>query len=245
MKLTRISLKDFRCFREAVFDLTEPGRTPVEPLGVALFVGDNGSGKTAVLDALSGCFTELSSQYGGDRLIERDVRQGATESLLEIHWTDLLGPRLPRMADLSEFRRQSFSVKMTMRPHDDLDWKQSTSPSLKGWLHHVQRMPGRPTGLVTSFDLYRLLPPGPVPGPNLHGTLNGCRNHALAPTISDDGKVRGRSQSVKQWIVNLDFQRARAKADRNEDLPLWHSLRHALNTLVHPYTFEGSTTAST
>ncbi len=47
MTITRISLKNFRCFKQALFDIT-PGDSP----GVTIIQGSNGSGKTSLLEAL-------------------------------------------------------------------------------------------------------------------------------------------------------------------------------------------------
>lgn len=50
MKLSRLTLKDFRGFGEAEFDLMDPETD--QPLNLALLVGDNGSGKTSALHAI-------------------------------------------------------------------------------------------------------------------------------------------------------------------------------------------------
>jgi hypothetical protein len=78
-----------------------------------------------------------------------------------------------------------------------------------------------------------------VAGPNLDEVVLHRGDSALAPTISSDGNVRPRSHGLKQWIVNLDYSRTKAKVDYGRDLPTWDILRNALNTLLAPYTFEG------
>jgi predicted ATP-binding protein involved in virulence len=62
---------------------------------------------------------------------------------------------------------------------------------------------------------------------------------ALAPTFDSKGDLNRRFGLLKQWIVNIDFQRAKAKADRNVDLPTWARLRRGLDTLLHPVRFVG------
>lgn len=232
MKLTRVRLKDFRCFGEADFDLTEPEGGPEHPLGVALLVGENGSGKSAVLRAITGFFTALASKYGGETLTPEDIRQGAPSGEIAIDWIDLLGRQE------AQLHRRRLSVRTSLES-TGLTLSADTSPLYKDWILQAIGTPRRPTGLMMSFDVYRLLPPGPVVGPNLQDVIEDRCELALSPTLSSDGKLRPRAQPIKQMIVNLDYLRARAKADRNEDLPLWHTLRHALNTLLHPYTFEG------
>lgn len=231
MKLTRIRLKDFRCFGEAEFDLTEPG-SEGEPLGVALLVGDNGSGKSAVLKGLSGFFTTLSSIYGGQPLEPTDIRHGAERAELTVQWIDWIGQHEPK--------RSLLSNELVLEEHGVIPPFTKPSPArYREWLGLTLGGPRRSTGLVVAFDVHRLLKPGPVVGPNLQEVISSRCQNALAPTISTDGKVRARAQGLKQWIINLDSLRAKAKADRNEDLPLWHTLREALNILLHPYRFEG------
>lgn len=48
-----------------------------------------------------------------------------------------------------------------------------------------------------------------------------------------------RAQGLRQSIVNLDYLRAKFKADRGQELPLWEILHHALDTLLRPYSFVG------
>jgi predicted ATP-binding protein involved in virulence len=61
---------------------------------------------------------------------------------------------------------------------------------------------------------------------------------ALAPTLRRSGELVTRFAQLKQWIVNIDFIRAKAKADRNEESPLWDHLHRALNTFFAPYVFD-------
>jgi len=228
MKLTRIKLEDFRGFGALDLDLTEPGGQ--EPLGVALLVGGNGAGKSAILDALGGFFTALSSSYGGTPLSPSDIRQGAPRASIEIAFRDWMGIKRPRCCQL---------VLAARLEREGLMPAEKDPSAYKEWIRQATGIPGRPTGLIVSFDVYRHIPPGRVTGPKLEGIISNRCQLSLAPTVSTEGHIRPRAQHLKQWIVNLDSRRAKAKADRNEDLPLWHTLRHALDTLLHPYTFEG------
>ena len=55
MKLSRLTLENFRCFEAATFDLSDPDEHDIDvPLDVVVLVGENGSGKSAVLDAITG-----------------------------------------------------------------------------------------------------------------------------------------------------------------------------------------------
>jgi predicted ATP-binding protein involved in virulence len=90
-----------------------------------------------------------------------------------------------------------------------------------------------------AFDAHRLVPAIAVGGPNIHPVARSRIQGALAPTFDSKGDLNRRFGLLKQWIVNIDFQRAKAKADRNVDLPTWARLRRGLDTLLHPVRFVG------
>jgi hypothetical protein len=227
MKLTRVALEDFRCFGEATFDLTTPGSG--KPLDVVLLVGGNGSGKSAFIQALAGLFTAVRPSYGGDRLGARDVRQGVRETRVEAGWVD--------WSTAGDGGRATFRSATILRTGGGAGEETSTV-DVVDWLREVD-VPRGPSGLILAFDVYRLLPPRRVSGPNVEHLLQHRCADALAPTIRRDGSMQPRAEDLKQWIVNLDYLRARSKADRGQELPLWEVLRHALDTLLRPYTFAG------
>lgn len=232
MKLTHIKLEDFRCFGVADFDLTDPAHGG--PLDVVLLVGGNGSGKSAVLDALAGFFTHQRARhgskdgYGGKELSALDVREGAPRSKVAVSWRDRL----------SEGAGASLAATVILDRAKGLLDETADRQALHQW-SLATAAPGRPAGLIVGFDVHRLLPPGAVVGPTNRDVIVDRCQLALAPTLDEQGSVRPRAQHLKQWIINLDARRARAKADRDEELPLWHTLRHALNTMLSPCTFEG------
>lgn len=228
MKLTRIELEDFRCFGKAEFDLNDPASGG--PLDVVLLVGGNGSGKSSVLQALSGFFTALWSSYGGEPLNHRDVREGADRARLAVSFHDWLGRSRQRLL------QRSFAITTHVEGDELIP---PENEEYKEWLRQTTGPMRRSTGLIVGFDIYRPLPPARVFGPNLEGEIQHRGVSALAPSVSSKGRIQPRAHYLKQWIVNLDNWRAKAKADRGEDLPLWHTLRHALNTLLAPYIFEG------
>jgi hypothetical protein len=232
MKLTRLRLQDFRCFGSVDFDLTESKNEAAKPLDVVLLVGENGSGKSSVLKAISGEFTNLWSGYGGDQLTKRDIRFGASEAHVAIHWQDQFGV---------DRRPKDCVVRVTINdqeilPDDEYASAHETKPN--AWARLASSPARRSTGIITSFDVFRLIPPKRVVGPNNQEVIRHRGELALAPTIFQDGRIRPRSDSLKQWIVNLDYLRTKAKADRQQDLPIWGFLHTAFNTLLHPYTFD-------
>lgn len=232
MKLTHIKLEDFRCFGVADFDLTDP--THGGPLDVVLLVGANGSGKSAVLDAVAGFFTHQYSSYSGKdgydgkELTPLDVRQGAPRSRIDVSWRDQVDAEGMALFDGTTIIDQLGGVSSATRD----------KKALYKWFLQTKKAHSS-AGLIVGFDVYRLVPSGVVVGPTNQDAITAHCKLALAPTLDGEGHVRPRAHHLKQWIVNLDARRARAKADRGEDLPLWHTLRHALNTLLSPYTFEG------
>lgn len=227
MKLTQVQLKDFRCFGEATFDLTRPGSR--EPLDVVLLVGGNGAGKSAFIQAITGLFTELLPTYGGERLSRQDLRQGAPGFTIEAHWLDWsIVPALKP-------EPFSFRVERDSMTHEIV---RGDARSYGPWLDWTAT-PNQRAGLIDAFDIYRLLPPSEVLGPNVAQVIHHRCSDALAPTIRRDGSVHPRAHGLKQWIVNLDYLRAKSKADHDQELPLWEIVHHALDTLLRPYTFEG------
>jgi energy-coupling factor transporter ATP-binding protein EcfA2 len=310
MKLTRVELKDFRCFGEATFDLTKTGSG--EPLEVVLLVGGNGSGKSAFIQAISGLFTGVHSIYGGELLSSPDVRRGATECRVEARWLDwsvrpptirsefrayerrraspladvqseasrppyqplppeeqarlrALPPDDPERVAVGEENRlrlyyenplytgpvgspgwemvqparaastaRAVEARTSMMPARGLDDARSDGP-WRDWID----TPNQVAGLIDALDIYRLVPPRRVMGPNVEQVIRHRCADALAATIRQDGSVHPRAQGLKQWIVNLDYLRAKSKADRGQELHLWEILHHALDMLLRPYRFEG------
>ena len=228
MKLSRITLENFRCFEEATFNLSAPDEKGFDvPLDVVVLVGENGSGKSAVLDAINGEFTHLWSWFGGNLLGMKDIRQGAAEARIEIAWKDKIS------ANPAHFAVRSILNGPAIFPDDRFE------QSYKVWLNAIQGAKRTSRGTIVSFDVHRPIRPLPVTGPNMGELARHRCEAALAPTISPEGQIRQRSHGLKQWIVNLDYSRMKEKVSHGRDLPTWHVLRTALNTLLAPYTFEG------
>lgn len=228
MKLSRVVLENFRCFERAHFDLSDPAENGFDvPLDVAVLVGENGSGKSAVLNAITAEFSHLWSMYGGELLGTQDIRQGATQACIEMAWKDQL-----KRAH-GHFAVRAILDEFGVSPDDAFD------PSYKPWKHAIIQPTRGPSGLIVAFDVHRLIPPQRIAGPNIDEVVRHRAENALSPTISKQGQLRLRAQGLKQWIVNLDYSRAKAKGDYGRDLPTWEVLRTALNTLLAPYTFEG------
>ncbi len=237
MKLTRIELENFRCFGNAEFDLLAPNSK--EPLSTVLFVGPNGTGKSSVLAALGGLFTHMGIPYGADPLTIEDIRTETDEARIRVQWDDVVdSEREAFQAEFGIFRRpiregpQTVPAgvrQLAVRPH---------SHALSRWTAAARDAALRSTGTAVAFDVHRLLPPYAVAGPNTQGVVKHRLQSAMEPTIRRTGQMQQRFRQLKQWIVNLDFYRAKAKADRNEESPTWETLRQALDTILAPYMFE-------
>jgi energy-coupling factor transporter ATP-binding protein EcfA2 len=227
MKLLRVELRDFRCFGEARFDLCHDG----EPLDVVLLVGDNGSGKTSVLHAISGLLTQLAGEYGADPPALADVRDGAEEAQITLRWRDLVGDRMEQLEIGACISRTA-----GRRPAG-ISFANAQGP-LEPWRQQVVDESRRSTGMIVAFDSHRILPTERLAGPNIANVPTRRCVQSMTPTVRRQGGLERRFALLKQWIVNLDFLRAKAKADRNLELPLWDTLRSGLDALLSPYTFE-------
>lgn len=241
MKLTRIEIENFRCFGKAEFDLMKPGGS--EPLDVALIVGGNGSGKSSLLQGLAAFLGFVGQtgkvQYGADPLVVGDVRAGEENTSLRVAWQDTGPGEKAWSLDLLArfFSRTTQLENGTVAagqwwPQPGQEWANAIN-----WARSVDLTP-QPTGLAVAFDIYRLLPPVAVQGPSLSGVPTHRCQRSLTPTVRRGGGLELRFGSLKQWIVNLDHWRARAKADRGEESPLWDTLHHALDTLLAPFKFD-------
>jgi energy-coupling factor transporter ATP-binding protein EcfA2 len=241
MKLRHVEIRDFRCFARTAFDFADPHSG--EPLGAILLVGENGRGKSSFLHALAGFFDVVSgAAYGADRLLAEDVREGVESAGIRVMWQDLLSvtPEVVRCeldVGLSVVARGGHPGHA--RGDLRVDLRGLPLEPLEAWRGLVRDVAPRPTGLIVAFDVYRLLPPSRIAGPNTQRVVQHRCLRALAPTVRREGGVEGRFAQLKQWIVNIDFFRAKAKADRGQDLPTWQILRNALNTLFEPYEFVG------
>ncbi len=237
MKLTRIELENFRCFGNAEFDLLAPNSK--EPLSTVLFVGPNGTGKSSVLAALGGVFSHLGIPYGADPLTIEDIRTETDEARLRVQWIDIIDDEHESiLVEFGIFRRPVSVGPNTMPAGVRRLSVQPHATALGRWIAAAGDAVPRVTGTAVAFDIHRLLPPHAVAGPNIQGVVNHRLQSAMEPTIRRTGQMQQRFRQLKQWIVNLDFQRAKAKADRNEESPTWETLRLALDTIFTPYRFE-------
>jgi hypothetical protein len=260
MKLTEIELRNFRVFDEAKFDLTHPQTG--KPLEVVLLVGSNGAGKSSVLQGIAGFFQAARESFGtsdrpsyeGDALAPEDVRNGCDDASLQVAWSESLdGERdaaLRARAVLLPAPRAvasggSWGPGVLLGPFHAPTEQSDIQPSpympraAQKWIRQVFRSDRSPEGLISLYDVFRLMPPTQVAGPNINEVFSHRCEASLAPTVRRSGRIVNRHGRLKQWIVNLDFLRAKAKADRQTELPLRDTLQRALNRIFSPYVFDG------
>lgn len=238
MKLTRIHLENFRCFGTTELDLTRPDGD--EPLDTVLFVGGNGTGKTSVLAAIGGLFTTAMGLYRGDPLSVQDVRDGTDMARIRVDWRERDGGKHIQLSAVVGILRKAMDVEAQAHGAGvQLMGSEFDVTAYNKWSQELQDKSRRDSGLMTLFDVYRLLPPHQVAGPNVQHVVTHRLDGALTPTVRRSGALEQRFRQLKQWIVNLDFYRAKAKADRSEESPTWETLCSALNTIFDPYRFDG------
>lgn len=263
MRLTRIEVESFRCFGRTAFDLMHP--TERSPLDVVLLVGPNGSGKTALLRAIARFFTSLNPVYDGGAFEPSDVRKGEDEASIAVSFTDCVEDGSRRDVELLG---RLFRAPHSHRTRSDdpvLDWLPDSlmrrilslgdeprevevmlkpgfyvlraSPDAGAWMRAVDAPTGS-AGLIVAFSASRALAPAGVSGPHRSRGLGHRCERALKP-LRGARDASSRARDLAQWIVNIDFRRAKAKADRGHDLPVWDALRRGLDTMLAPYTFQG------
>ncbi|EYF05297.1 AAA family ATPase [Chondromyces apiculatus] len=265
MKLTRIELGNLRCFRKATFDLMHPSGD--RPLDVALLVGPNGSGKSALLRALARFFTHLVGTYDGGAFDLSDIRHGELAATMSVHLQDTLDDGTRTTLDLQGMLtrvpvavqiRQDDPRRHFIVDHDpmqELLWRADPARQVERTLgqgfHLVDVAPGAvrwrdavlassgSAGLIMAFGSHRVMTSTQIPGPRRDGVLTHRAAHALRPLSGTPDALASRARDLAQWIVNLDFLRARARADRGVSAPLWSALQTGLDKLLAPYTFEG------
>jgi energy-coupling factor transporter ATP-binding protein EcfA2 len=167
MQLTRVELRNYRCFGDAQLDLTAGG----EPLRTVLLVGGNGSGKSSILQAIAGVLTVANGRYGGDRPTVDDIRDGERRADLDVAWRDDVdGQRqifsfpLSLLAERIELTPSAF-----VGPGVTVNFAARNAPDgvvrLTSWQGSLAA--NGTSGVAVAFDVYRLLPPMAITGPQL------------------------------------------------------------------------------
>ena len=239
MKLLQLDLVDYRCFGKASLDFRDPGTK--EPSNLIVLVGPNGSGKSSVLQAIAGSIGALAGSYGADPLLLSDVRDGAAFAKVGVTWID--GPLGPGAGSRGVIFNELAMVRVGCQADGralapGVQRLPGPDSALGAWLHLVMRETVTQVGLILYFDVFRILPHSSVAGPNLTLVVKDRIHGALAPTVGRQGGLHPRYAQLRQWIVNLDYQRVKEKADRSCDLPAWDHLTQTLDTLFAPYRFD-------
>lgn len=236
MLLHRIEWRDFRSQQEAVLDLVGPDGKPVR---VMALIGPNGNGKTAWLDAIAGFFTVLLPDYQGPRLVPADVRDAAVSADVRVLWSEDDEPHggtltIQRAASI-EYDPES--RRPVSRRFISGDARFETER--RHWGKTFSTASRAPSGVLVYFDTHRFTPRRRISGPNPSFVARHRAEGALAPAFVPAALgSRHRFERLCQWIVNVEFQRARAMADRGEALPLWVHLVSVLDRLLSPCRFE-------
>lgn len=237
MKLTRVEIEDFRCFGKATFDLSQP--RSAEPLELALIVGGNGAGKSAVLQAIAGFFTELVPLYGAAPLSPADIREGVDRARLSVMWAE--GGRGPLGGEGELLRASEWMLHRKVGPGYEFVPRGTSTHAQDAlrWASDVADPAPDAAGIIALYDVNRLLPPTTVTGPDVGMVIDHRCRDALAPSTRREGASAYRHAQLKHWIVNLDYWRLKARVDRGQESTLWETLRRALDTIFSPYRFLG------
>ncbi len=236
MLLRRVELRDFRSQQEATLDLLAPDGQPVQ---VMALIGPNGSGKTAWLDAIAGFFTELRHSYGAPSFEPSDVRDGASTAGVRVVWSEgetshegALTIRRPASAGASQLPSWRGARKGLVAGDERFDAERAR------WDNADDDLP-TPDRVIIYLGTRRFFDRANIVGPNGSSVTTHHSEGSLDRSTVPSGRLpHTRFGQLRQWIVNVEFQRARAMADRGEALPLWEHLVSVLNRLLSPCRFE-------
>ena len=153
MKVTKLRLKDIRCFEELILELN--GKS-------ALVVGDNGDGKSTVLRSLAMGLCDDSSASALFRdLYGESVRKGSTQGTIEVELKDTTSPPAgQRRAHIGPFRTKTriSSLRQFERVDQDL---------------YLLRKGAKPTKLrQADFPWDRIFATGYGPGIRVQGSAD-------------------------------------------------------------------------
>jgi predicted ATP-binding protein involved in virulence len=228
MKIGKISIENIRIIDHLEIDLIDPHTNA--PYPVLLLVGENGVGKSTILQSIVSCLTANRSIYGGDLLGSTDVSKGQSEAsiLLDV---------LLNTAEATQYSYDIYNIKVRRSLEQYIYRIINGIPIIvktpKQWFDRMPYVGGN----ALFFDAYRIMPSRKVAGPNNRIPDHAIRNSLMSSFSFLRSSNLERFQDTKQWIVNLDYKEAKLYREKQADSGLMNQVVEAFNLLFAPYTF--------
>lgn len=232
MKITSVSLKNVKCFKEDHFDLNIPETSNALP--TCVFVGANGSGKSSILKAIVAAFSGLDPRYAGDMMHNEDIFWNS--DFLEVKLCLALNNHEKKiLRHNSHFVEINYQHARTVGTGKDSlncpsGMNTDTYEKLIGRLTSDMR-----TGIIMYYDPFRFLSIQNPVGPNLQ-LEKDAKSNALRSNISAEGINAFRDLELKQWMVNTDYQKLKDPTVKN--VMIYDQMVKAFDILMNPLKFK-------
>jgi predicted ATPase len=223
MKIGKISIKNIRTIDHLEIDLIDPHTNA--PYPVLLLLGENGVGKSTILQSIVSCLTANRPIYGGDVLRYTDVTKGQSEA--SIH--------LGLLLDTTEAKQYDTNGRKNLEQYiyQENAGIGNTKQTPTRWFDSKPYIGGN----ALFFDSYRIIPSEKITGPN-NRIPDYAVEDALMPSLkAGKADITNRFHYTKQWIVNLDYKEAKLYREKQADSGLMNQVVEAFNLLFAPYTF--------
>lgn len=229
MKIKSIGLKNVKCFENELIDLSVSGTSDVLPL--CILVGANGAGKSSVLKGIVAVMTGMDQRYGGEMLKDSDIYFDADS--LEVQLKFLLNDNEKQILNQKNNIIEIIYAHEKKTAADIFRCPQGMEQNeFKKIIQNIVN--DMRIGLIMYYDPFRFLSNKNPAGPNLQ-LEKDAKNNALQSNILSEGANTCRDLELKQWVVNMDYQRLKNLS--NENMEIFNHMVRTFNMLMHPLIF--------
>lgn len=230
MKIKSIELKNFKCFKDKILDLSIPETNDVQ--STCILVGTNGSGKSSILKAIVAVMTGIDQRYAGDMLKDTDIYFDAPG--LEIKLTVMLNENEKNVLQQDNNVMEAIYIYERGAEQAILQCPQGVNQdNYKKMLQTIEK--DMRLGIVMYYDPFRFISGRKPVGPKLQ-LEKDAKSNALQSNILSEGNNAFRDMELKQWIINMDYQRLKKTSSKNEII--FEQMIKAFDILMHPLKFQ-------
>jgi predicted ATP-binding protein involved in virulence len=244
MKIKKINITNIKSIDNLELSLMDENTG--KPHNVLLLVGENGTGKTTILQSIASCFTCNRSKYEGKMLDYDDVAKTKPFAAISLdlklnslelnHYGKTKKHRIEQVIVKEEVKFKHHILKKGNEPFYQTEDYQTLNDNMSKF--REEPLIG---GYVLFFDAYRIVSDLRINGPSSKipdSPIDGALMPSIVQlTYHEEQFHSDRFQHTKQWIVNLDYKEAKLYRERQEDSGLFNRVIQAFNLLLSPYTF--------